>query len=86
MTYYQLSIFLDEPSVDYKESSSITINNISVKACLKKAFGIMRPETKIDRVYLSLMAEAGDGRISYQNSWDFDAIEFEKYIKENFNG
>lgn len=84
MTYYQLSIFLDEPSVDYKEASFITINNISVKDCLEKAFGIMKQETKIDRVCLSLMAEDGDGRISYQNSWDFDAIEFEKYIKENF--
>ena len=84
MTYYQLSIYLDEPSVDYKEASSITIRNINVKSCLEKAFGIMRQETKIDRVYLSLMAEAGDGGISYQNSWNFDAIEFEKYIKENF--
>lgn len=84
MTYYQLSIFLDEPSVDYKEASSITINNISVKACIEKVFGIMRKDKMIDRACLSLMAEAGDGRISYQNSWDFDAIEFEKYIKENF--
>lgn len=84
MTYYQLSIYPDEPSVDFKEASSITINNISVKACLEKAFGIMRPETKIDRVYLSLMAEAGDGRIAYQNSWDFDSVEFAKYIRENF--
>lgn len=84
MTHYQLSIFLDEPSVDYKEASSLIINNISVKACLEKAFGIMTPKTEIDRVCLTLMAEAGDGRIAHQNSWDFDATEFKHYIEENF--
>lgn len=84
MTYYTLSICLDEPSVDYTESSSITVNNISVKDCLEKAFGIMAPKTIVDHVCLTLMAEAGDGRIVYQNSWNFNATEFKHYIEGNF--
>lgn len=84
MSYYMLSIYLDEPSVDYTESSSITVININVKSCLEKFLKIIRPEIKIDHICLTLMAQAGDGRISCQNIWNFDDMEFEKYIKENF--